>query len=267
MFASAVPQVFGHRGGLALGPENTRLAFARGLATGADGFECDVRLSADGVPVVIHDATLDRTTDATGPVAARTAAELSRVDATCRFTAVRAGDAVPAVEGVPRLDDVLAALPMARIIIELKDPRPAVAEAAVTVIRRLRAAERVCVGSFHHEVLSRVRALAPDLTTSASLREARWLLARARVHWPLASPPRFRALQVPVRAGRLHVVDRVFVARAHREQALVHVWTVNDPIEMRALLDLGVDGLISDRPDLAIETRDARPAANQPTSQ
>lgn len=264
MFAGAQPQVFGHRGGLALGPENTMLAFARGLATGADGFECDVRLSADGVPVVIHDATLDRTTDRTGPVAARPAAELAGVDATCRFVARRTGDEMPAPEGVPRLADVLEHFPHARLIIELKDQGRAVADAVAALVRAAGAVDRVCIGSFHHDVLVRVRVVAPEMTTSASLREARWLLTRARLHWPFRSRPAFRALQVPVKAGRLHVVSPAFVRQAHRDHALVHVWTVNEPREMRSLLAMGVDGLISDRPDLAIEARAAHVAADPP---
>ncbi|MEZ5292619.1 MAG: glycerophosphodiester phosphodiesterase [Vicinamibacterales bacterium] len=257
VFDSRCPLVFGHRGGLARGPENTLTAFARAMAFGADGFECDVRRSADGVPVVIHDPTLDRTTDATGPVRARTAAELAAVDATCRFTPALAGDEVPAPEGIPALTDALARFPAARVIVEIKDPEPGFADDVVAVLRRLDALSRVCVGSFHQQVLDRVRAAAPDVTTSASPGETRWLLVRARSRWPFAVRPRFRALQVPVSAGRLRVVSGAFVGRAHREGATVQVWTVNDPLEVRRLLALGVDGIISDRPDAALKERDA----------
>jgi glycerophosphoryl diester phosphodiesterase len=256
VFASAGPQVFGHRGGLARAPENTMLAFARAMAAGADGFECDVRMSADGVPVVIHDATLDRTTDHSGPVGARTAAELGRIDATCRFVAVRPEDAVPVPEGVPRLADVLDTFRTARLIVELKDASPAVADAVAALVRRAAGVTRVCVGSFNHEVLVHLRAVAPDITTSASMREARWLLIRARTRWPFPWSPSFRALQVPRQTGRLRVVSPAFVGRAHREGALVQVWTVNDPVDMRDLLAVGVDGLITDVPDVAVAIRD-----------
>ena len=258
VFAGTRPQVFGHRGGLALGPENTMLAFARGLAAGADGFECDVRLSADGVPVVIHDATLDRTTSATGPVGAMTAVELAGVDATCRFEPASPGWAVPRPEGVPALADVLTRFPEARLIIEIKDEDPVLGELAADLVRRLDAVQRVCLGSFHQAVLDRVRSAAPELTTSASSREARALLLRARVRWPGWTAPRFRALQVPQARGWLRVVTPSFVRRAHREGASVHVWTVNQPEHIRTLLAMGVDGIISDRPDVAVTVREAK---------
>jgi glycerophosphoryl diester phosphodiesterase len=260
VFASARPQVFGHRGGLALGPENTRLAIARGLAAGADGIECDVRLSLDGVPVLIHDPTLERTTDATGAVAARTAAELARVDATCRFRPVRDVDAVTAPEGLPTLASILAGFPDARLIIELKDATAALADAVVALVRASNAGSRTCLGSFHHQVLAHVRSVAPEITTSASMREARWLLARASARWPLPHTPVFRALQVPRVAGRLTVVSPAFLRRAHQEHAAVQVWTVNDPEQLRRLFGLGVDGVITDRPDVAVAVRDAEAA-------
>jgi len=257
VFAGSEPLVFGHRGGARIGPENTLVAFRRAMACGADGIECDVRLSADDVPVVIHDATLDRTTDAAGPVLAHTAAALARVDATCRFAAPDAASAVAGPEGVPTLRDVLRALPSARVIIELKDDSPRLATLVAALVDELGAVDRVCVGSFHQRVLDAARAAAPALTTSASRREAQWTLARAWLRWPWARRRPYRAFQVPERAGRLHVVTPAFVAQAHRNRALVQVWTVNTAGDVGRLLALGVDGVISDRPDLAVPARDA----------
>ncbi len=255
VFAAARPLVFGHRGGAALGPENTMVAFARGIATGADGFECDVRLSRDGVPVVIHDATLDRTTDHSGPVSALTAAALGRLDATCRFRAaepVRAADAA----GVPMLERVLAEFPGARVIIELKDPAAALAGAVADVVRRSGAERRVCVGSFHLAALRAFRAAAPNVTTSASMREAKWTLARSWLPLPRLAPVHYRAFQVPERAGRFRVVRPAFVRQAHREGAVVQVWTIDAAADVHRLLGWGVDGIISDRPDLVVQARD-----------
>ena len=147
------------------------------MAAGADGFECDVRLSADGVPVVIHDPTLDRTTDATGPVHTRTADELGRVDARCRFVPAEPAFAVTEPEGVPTLEAALTRFPGARVIIEIKDESPRLAEIVAALVSTLDAAPRVCIGSFHQAVLDRVREVAPDVTTSASRREAQWTLA------------------------------------------------------------------------------------------
>jgi len=249
--------VFGHRGGARIGPENTALAFMRAMASGADGFECDVRLSADGVPVIIHDATLERTTDAAGPVIARTADQLAAVDARCHFQPAVPEFGVLEPVGIPRLSDVLMRFARARVIIEIKDERPAAGVVVAALIRELGAVPRVCVGSFHKPVLDAVRAAAPEVTTSASRQEAQWTLARSWVRWPFPSSPPYRAFQVPERAGRLHVVTPAFVRQVHRERAVVQVWTVDAPDDIRRLLALGVDGIISDRPDLAARARDA----------
>lgn len=256
MFAATRPQIFGHRGAAGLAPENTMAAFAAGLAAAADGVECDVRLAADGVPVVIHDATLDRTTDAAGPVLSRSSRELAGVDATCRFVAPP-GVARPAPEGVPLLADVLDAFPGLPVIVELKDEAPALADAVVAAVRRTGAAARVCAGSFHHQVLARVRQLAPELATGASLPEARGVLMRAQIRWPFAGAAAFHALQVPPVRGWMRVVTPRFVRQAHQERALVQVWTVNTAGEVTRLLAMGVDGIISDRPDIAVAARDA----------
>lgn len=257
MFASGRPLVFAHRGGSLIGPENTVLAIARGLDAGADGFECDVRLAADGVPVVIHDPTLERTTSGTGPVHALTSTALASLDATCRFAPRDPARAVTTPEGVPALRDVLRRFATARVIVELKDEDPRLADAVVGVVRHSGAASRVCLGSFHQVVLDRVRGQAPDITTSATRREAQRTLARSWVRWPFPMAPPYRAFQVPERAGRLHVVTAAFVRRAHREGAVVQVWTVDTPEDVRRLLTLGVDGVISDRPDLVVPARDA----------
>jgi glycerophosphoryl diester phosphodiesterase len=257
VFAADRPLVFAHRGGSKIGPENTLLALGRGLAAGADGFECDVRLAADGVPVLIHDATLDRTTNARGPVHVHTAAALAALDATCRFVPPGPSWVVPAPEGPPTLAAALARFPRARVIVELKDDDPRLAEAVIGVVRSQAAVARVCAGSFHQAVLDRLRALAPEITTSASRREAQWTLARSWLRWPVPMTPPYRAFQVPERAGRLHVVTPAFVRRAHRARARVQVWTIDAPDDVRRLLSMGVDGIISDRPDLTVPARDA----------
>ena len=266
MFASDRPLVFGHRGGAKIGPENTVLAFARGLAAGADGFECDVRLSADGVPVVIHDATLDRTTDRTGPVGALTAEALARVDATCRFQPGAPAYAATDVVGVPTLVHVLEQFPSARVIIELKDTHEALARAVAGIVGTLAAEHRVCVGSFDRAVLETVRAVAPTIVTSASLPEAQRTLLRSWLPFPRFGAAPYRAFQVPERSGRLRVARPAFVRQAHREGALVQVWTVDHPADVARLLGYGVDGIISDRPDLTVPARDAWVAARAPRS-
>lgn len=230
---SSHPLVFAHRGGSKIGPENTITAFDRGLAAGADGLELDVHLSRDAVVVVHHDRLLDRTTRATGPIADRTAAELADVD-------------------VPTLRDVLARYPRTRIIIELKESSVALAAAVVSEVQRAGASEQVCLGSFSVAVLKAARAAAPGLATSAGRFEVRMALYRS---WLNLSPGRVRyhAFQVPETSGRTRVVSPRFVKLAHRAGLVVQVWTVDEPDDIRRLLDWGVDGIISDRPDVAAE--------------
>src|SRR6185503_872826 len=134
VFRSNRPLVFAHRGGAKLAPENTMVAIDNGMALGSDGLEIDTHLSADGIPVVIHDPTLDRTTDRTGPVSALTAAELARVDAGFRFEVDSLFPFRGQGHGVPRLDDVLKKHPKARVIIEMKGGDPALARAVAAAV-------------------------------------------------------------------------------------------------------------------------------------
>lgn len=256
VFDAPQPLVFAHRGGAALAPENTLVAFAQGLALGADGLELDVHLSRDGVPVVIHDATVDRTTSGTGSVAALTAAELARLDAGARFGADQGFPFRDRGHGVPTLAEVLDASPSTRVIIEMKQGTAALGAAVVAVVKRMGAAHRVCLGSFQQAALDAARALAPEVATSASQPEVRWTIHRGWVRWPFGWRAPYVAFQVPEVAGRLRVVSPAFLAQARRDHRRVQVWVVNEPTQARRLLDWGVDGLVTDRPDLMVEARD-----------
>lgn len=249
------PLVLAHRGGRALGPENTIAAFDLGMAAGADGLELDVQLSRDGRVVVCHDPTLDRTTDAVGPLADRTAAELAMVNASLRYGIDLEWSWTGVPAGLPTLDEVLARYPDASLIIEMKGERTDLGPAAVEAVRRARAGSRVCLGSFSSAVLAAARRAGPDLATSASREEALRALQRS---WLWLSPGRvaYRAFQVPERAGRLRVVSPRFLRAVHRAGCAVHVWTVNEEADMRRLFDWGVDAIITDRPDVAVGVRD-----------
>jgi glycerophosphoryl diester phosphodiesterase len=231
-FAAPRPLVFAHRGGSALAPENTLAAFDNGLRLGADGLELDVHLSRDGVVVVHHDRTLDRTTTLRGAIAARTAAELERAD-------------------VPSLAVVLARHRDARVIVELKVNTPALAAAVVDVLRRADAIDRVCLGGFGRGVLRAVRALEPRVATSAAREEVRWALYRSWLRWPVRHVG-YAGYQVPEIAGSTRVVSPRFVDYAHRGGLGVQVWTVDTEADARRLLAWGVDALITDRPDIMV---------------
>jgi glycerophosphoryl diester phosphodiesterase len=251
------PLVFAHRGGAALRPENTMAAFDHGLALGADGIELDVHLSRDGIVVVHHDDTLDRTTDARGPIAARTADELARVDAGYWFTPTAGG--APAEYpfrgqqiGIPALAAVLERHVDARVIIELKTAEAELARRTIDQVRGAGAAGRVVLGSFHGRALAAARKYAPDIPTGAASEETRWALYRSRVRWPLGRT-KYREFQVPERSGATTIVTPQFIAHAHRAGLPVRVWTVNERSDIVRLLEWGADSVISDRPDVAVD--------------
>jgi glycerophosphoryl diester phosphodiesterase len=231
-FTSARPLVFAHRGGGALAPENTLAAFENGVALGADGIELDVRCSRDGRVVVHHDETLDRTTPLRGPVRGVPADELVRA-------------------GVPLLSHVLHACRDVRVIVEMKVNDPAFARAVVAELRAADALERACVGSFGRAAIEVVRVEEPRLATSAALEEVRLALYRSWLRWPVMQPA-YDGYQVPERRGAARVVSPRFIEQAHRAGLGVQVWTVNDEAAARRLLTWGVDGLITDRPDLMV---------------
>jgi len=245
------PVAYAHRGGAGLAPENTLVAFDTGLAAGADGIELDVRLSLDGVAVIMHDPTVDRTTDATGPVDARTAVELAGLDAGCRFERDGAFPFRGQGIGVPSLREVLQRYHETPLIVELKSSDPRLAGAVVDDIRAAGAMGRVTVGSFQKGALDAVRALDAAIRTGADMDEVRSRLEGAPGP-SVAAKPVFDALQVPEVFAGLRVVTPEFIARAHDAGIAVMVWTVNHEDDMRRLLEWGVDGLITDRPDLAV---------------
>jgi glycerophosphoryl diester phosphodiesterase len=255
--------VYAHRGGAALRPENTIASFDNGLSLGADGLELDVHLSRDGVVVVHHDPTLERTTSGRGKVLALTADELAQLDAAYWFSpateAVRRPEQAPPRSfplrgqghGVPRLGKVLSRYPGVPLIIELKVNDPELARRAIDEVRTAGAVDRVAFGSFGWRALRAARRYEPRIATGASREEVRLALYRSWLRWPLGSPS-YRELQVPECSGPTRIVSRRFIAHAHRAGLPVKVWTVNDPHDMRRLIDWGVDALISDRPDLAV---------------
>jgi glycerophosphoryl diester phosphodiesterase len=246
-FTRGRPRVFAHRGGSALGPENTLAAFDRGMRAGADGLELDVHLSADGVPVVFHDRTLERTTNATGPVAARTAAELARVDAGWHFQDAEGrhpfrGQGV----GVPTLEEVLSRFRGVPIIIEMKVDSDAFGARVASV----------CAAGYGPHSAAAVRRALPEVAASACHSEVRWALYRSWARWPVSAPA-YGGYQVPEYAGRIRIVSPRFIADAHAAGLEVQIWTVDEPDEMRRYLAWGADALISNRPDLAVAVRDA----------
>jgi len=236
------PLAFAHRGGGAENPENTYQAFEHALSLGYRYLETDVHTTADGVVAVMHDPSLERMSDRGGKIAELTWAEVS--------AAILPGD-----QSVPRLDEVLDRWPEVRFNIDAKDP--AVVEPLAAVLRRANALDRVCITSFsERRVATLRRLLGPGLCTAmgprgiTALRLASLLPdpAVARRGWSGAL-----AAQVPLRSGRIPIVDRRFIDAAHRVGLGVHVWTIDDAPTMERILDLGVDGIMTDRPTVLKE--------------
>lgn len=265
-FGTSKPRVFAHRGGCALGPENTVAAFERGLAAGADGLELDVHLSSDGVVVVFHDATLDRTTDSTGPVDRRTAAELSRVDAGFRYTDTAGGHPFRGCGiGVSTLRAVLRRFTDVPIIIEMKVDHREMGQAVAAEVVAASAVDRVCAASDGSHAVRAAREALPAMTTSASRWDVRVALYRSWLHWPVRRTE-YGGYQVPESAGVIRVVSPTFVRHAHAAGLEVQVWTVDEVADMERLLSWGVDGLISNRPDVAVSVRNRWMSVQQSVS-
>lgn len=251
----AAPFCVAHRGGAALRPENTLAAFeAAATEHGCRFMELDVHVTADGVPVVIHDGSVDRTTEGSGFVRDLTLADLLALDAAHHFAPApdMLAPPLPFAERcpIPTLEDVLRRLPHCWFSIDLKHGHPPREASVVDAIRRAGMAHRVVVGAADHRRSHRLSAAGPELPTFFSRRSVAvfWLSVHLRV-WRWYRPPH-HSLQVPEHLGPLPLVTPRLVRAAHALGLPVIVWTVNDEADMRRLLALGVDGVITDRPDM-----------------
>ena len=233
------PANVSHRGASVRFPENTLASFRAALAVGAGVLELDVRVTRDWHPVVMHDATVDRTTDGFGTVRGMT------------LEAVRRLSAGLPEEGVPTLREVFEEFPDAAVNLDIKDwDLPGAEKAVLRVLREVGAAGRVLVASADNGVLRRFRrAAGGEFYTGASRREIAIFYALSLLRLGRLARPAYVALQVPVYYGPLRLVTPRFVWAAHALGVRVDVWTVNDPVQMREVLDLGADAVMTDRPE------------------
>ena len=224
------------------------------MRLGADALELDVRLTADDQVIVFHDETLERTTNGSGKVRDHTLAELKQLDAGYNFS--NNGGATHPFRGqgvaISTLAEIYAAFPAQLINVDIKDPLPEAAKRLAEVIEKAEATDRTIVGSFHADILDDFRHLSPDVATAASEGETRAffllnLMGMGRLHRPLGD-----AYQIPPAAGAVRLDTARFIKNAHRLNQAVHYWTIDDPDEMQRLLEIGADGIITDRPDLAL---------------
>ncbi len=247
-----------HRGGAARWPENTLLAFENAYALGYRWIETDVHLTKDGEIVVFHDERLERTTDGTGRTSDHTLTELKRLDAGHQFFDGNGHPFRGCGVRIPTLEEAFAVGPELRLNLEMKGQDPRLAEALHAFADRHDVHHRMLAASGHDPLTAHYRSLGGTaVPTSPGVRGILkfWLSlkvgAHTRIRWP------FDVLQVPIAHEGLRVVDQRFVDAAHAVGLKVHVWTINDAREMRWLYELGVDGIMTDRPQVLLETLDA----------
>ena len=252
-FSSALPRVFGHRGSAGTHPENTLESFRAAGACGVQYLEFDIHMTRDGEIVVAHDEHLKRMCALDRVIPDLTYAELAQADAGRMFTLD--GATFPFREKgirVPRLAEVLAEFPKLRMIVEVKQIAPSVVAPMLDVIDRAGMRRNVLVASEHQQPLDEVRNLAPEIPTNFSYLESGMFIQAMGTRDASYRPPA-EAVQIPHRHESWELVTRESVEFAHRLGVEVHVWTVNEEAEMSELLDMGVDGLISDYPSRALE--------------
>lgn len=246
-----------HRGGRRIRPEHTLLAYDQALEDGADILELDIGQTSDGALVVMHDDTVDRTTDCTGLIKEMTLEALRQCDAGYEFT-TDDGETYP-YRGtglvVPTMNEVFERYPDVAFVIEIKQEQPSIVDDFVAVVREYGVEDRMVGSQFSDDVLEELRAAAPEIATNTGVNETLvfWGKAFDDPPDPDYEPPA-EFLQVPT---QFDVGDRIvdvlhprFVPRAHELGMFVHVWTINDEQTMRELIEMGVDGIMTDDPPL-----------------
>jgi glycerophosphoryl diester phosphodiesterase len=254
-FNPAAFMVIAHRGGRSLGPEHTIYTYQRAVDLGVDVLEVDVHLTLDNQLAVIHDKTVDRTTNGSGKVESYMLSNLQKLDAGFRWSPDK-GNPIP-LRGkglkIPSLAEVFQAFPQMRVNIEIKDPKPTALPSLCRTIQDYNMSPKVMIASFDAGALRKFRSICPGIATSAGAAEAIWFYSLQKMRMESAYSPNYQALQVPERYGELLIADKRFVAAAHARNLRVQVWTVNDIDSMKRLLQLGVDGIMTDYPQRVIE--------------
>lgn len=249
------PLVIAHRGGKGLWPENSLFAFQRASALGVDMLEMDLHLSSDGELVVIHDRTLERTTDGDGPVAAHSLAQLQALDAGYNWSA-DGGQSYPyRGQGIriPSFTEVLDRFPDTPKVIEIKVPDVGMEAQLCEALDAHKQRDQVIVGSFYDRSLQLFREHCPGVATSAGPGSVRLLVALNWLGLGSLLSPSYQALQIPEAHGDLVVASTSLLQTAAQRGLNVQLWTINEQPDMRRLLDQGAHALITDYPDRALQ--------------
>ncbi len=261
------PEILGHRGAAGTAPENTLEAFAEGLSRGADILESDVHLSQDGVPVLLHDPDVDRTTNGRGAVCDLNLEDIQALDAGYRFAPQHPKTFSFRGQGlkIPTLEEAFRRFPGARFNLELKTGGVLCAEQVVNLVKALDRENRTLLTAGDDSLMDQIVASAREQNVNpafgACTRDAAAFARSAAQSLP--PPPIPMVLQIPAAFGGQNLVTDALIAHAHAHQVQIHVWTINEEEEMTRLLDMGVDGLVTDFPgrmkELLQRRHDARP--------
>ncbi len=249
------PLVIAHRGGAGLFPENTLYAFEQSWKMGVDVLELDVRETADGKLVLMHDRTVNRTTDGEGQISDMTLETVKKLNAGFRFSP-DGGQTFPFREQkitVPTLEEIFTALPDAKYVIEPKQESPTIVKSLCSLLRERKMTDKTIVGSFSQTNLDNFRRECPEVATSAGPSEVSRFLAMYKTGLGASYSPAMQALQTPEYAGSLQIVSKEFVETARKLNLDIHVWTINEPSQMQRLLETGVDGIMTDYPDRLLD--------------
>jgi glycerophosphoryl diester phosphodiesterase len=249
-FEDAGFEVIAHGAGQGRMPKNTLEAASFSSLLGTDVLEIDIHASRDGVLLLSHDDSVDDMTDGSGLIREMTFAELQQLDAAYGFKRAQGAPLRGTGIRLPALDEVFSALPQARYVIEIKQQQPAIAAPLCAMIRSHRLQSRVLVGSFGSQALDDFREYCPEVATSLSRAETTALVLLHKFGLAHLYPLPGVALQVPLQSSGIPIISRDFVRDMQERGLRVQVWTINDLQQMRELIDLGVDGIITDYPDL-----------------
>lgn len=249
------PLVIAHRGGAGIFPENTLLAFQESWKLGVDVLEMDIRETADEKIVAMHDRTVNRTTDGEGNISEMTLAEVKKLNAGYKFTN-DGGQTFPFREQkitVPILEEIFDALPDARFNIEIKNESPTVVNSLCKLIRERKLTEKVIVASISQTNLDNFRRECSEVATSASFTEVLQFYVYYKSGLTDNYTPKMSSLQTLEKLFGMQVVSKESLEIAHQLNLQIHVWTVNQPEQMQRLIEIGVDGIMTDYPDRLLE--------------
>lgn len=248
--------VLAHRGWRGYYPENTMLAFAKAAEMPIDGLEIDIHCTQDGVPVVFHDATLERTTNGNGRICDFTLAELKQLDAGHNFTKDE-GQTFPfRGQGItiPTLAEVFEKFPDLWINVDIKQQEPSMIRPFCNLIREYKMADRMCVGSFHNGTVQAFRRACPEVARVGSMPETARLFALSKIGLPQLYWGKAHVLQIPPRHDKgFDLFTPQLVRAAHQNNTAVHLWTINETTAIQRFIEMSVDGIISDYPDRVLK--------------